>query len=109
MTEPKDYTEFWPFYLGEHKLKINRQLHFLGTSLGLFVLAYAVLTFHLALVPLAFVVGYAFAWFGHFVFEKNKPATFKYPLWSLKSDWRMWKLILKGQLDDELKKYHLTP
>lgn len=94
----KTYEEFYLFYLKEHSNKICRLLHVIGTT---FVLA-LVLTSIIHLNPywLIFVplTGYGFAWAGHFFFEKNVPATFTYPLWSLKSDFKMYFDILTGKL-----------
>ncbi|MCA9623738.1 MAG: DUF962 domain-containing protein, partial [Myxococcales bacterium] len=76
----KSFTEFWPFYVREHKKAINRKLHFAGTTAALATLATAVLTKRGRVALLAPVFGYGAAWVGHFLFEKNRPATFKYPL-----------------------------
>jgi len=93
------FSEFYPFYLREHSNRTCRRLHFIGTSLVVVLLVKVVLTgwwSGLILLPL---VGYGFAWVGHFLFEKNRPATFKYPLYSLMGDWVMWKDILTGKID----------
>jgi hypothetical protein len=99
MNRIQTYSEFWPFYLGEHKNVLNRRLHFIGSSLGIALLISAIILKSGWLVLGAFVVGYAFAWVGHFFIEKNRPATFKYPLWSFISDWRLWYLMLTNRLD----------
>ncbi|NVK22863.1 MAG: DUF962 domain-containing protein [Kangiellaceae bacterium] len=99
------FQEFWPFYLGEHRLPSNRLLHYLGTVLSLVLLIYFIVNnmwLWLLLVPVA---GYGFAWFGHFVIEKNRPATFSYPLWSLRGDYKMFFMALTGQLKKEWPKY----
>lgn len=89
--------EFYPFYLSEHKNGISRILHFTGTLLVILLLP-AALLFHqpemLLLIP---VIGYGFAWVGHYFFEKNKPATFKYPLYSLASDFMLFMDLLGGK------------
>jgi len=90
------YEDFWPYYVSEHRDPICRRLHFVGTSL---VMAMAL---NPLLWPALPVAGYGFAWVGHFFFEKNRPATFDYPLWSLRADFRMWKRIAAGQMDAEL-------
>ena len=93
----KTYKEFYPFYLSEHKNKTSRILHFIGTSLVFALIAVAIYnnwSWKWFLVP---VVGYGFAWVGHAFFEKNKPATFKYPLWSLISDFKLFFDILFGK------------
>lgn len=97
----KDYRtleEFYPYYLGEHSNRTCRRLHFVGTTLGLLMVLVAVTTRTWWLIGLAFFQGYAFAWIGHFFFEHNKPATFKYPWLSYKGDWRMWWDMLKGKI-----------
>jgi len=90
-----DFEEFWPFYLGEHSLPATRQFHFLGTTVGLVLLSFG----QWIAAP---IVAYGCAWAGHFVFEKNKPATFRHPLWSFRGDFRMYKMMLLGELDAEL-------
>ena len=82
------YEEFWPFYVSQHRHPLNRGLHFLGTTLVLVLAVAAVLVSPLWLLA-APVAGYGFAWIGHLVFEKNKPATLTHPLWSLRGDFRM--------------------
>ena len=90
--------EFYPYYLSEHSNTMNRRLHFIGSSLGLATFVFGLLTLKLGLMLLSFVIGYAFAWVGHFFFEHNKPATFKYPWLSYKGDWRMWGQIATGKI-----------
>lgn len=90
--------EFYPYYLGEHANPTCRRLHFVGSSLGLLILAYALVTGTYWLIAVALVQGYAFAWVGHFFFEHNKPATFKYPLLSWRGDWLMWWHMLTGRI-----------
>jgi hypothetical protein len=92
------FAEFWPFYLGEHNHPVNRRLHAVGTSLALLLLVALVAKgawLWLGLVPL---VGYGFAWVGHFAFEKNKPASFAHPLYSFRGDLKLWALALTGRL-----------
>lgn len=94
----KTFDEFYPFYLSEHSNRTCRRLHFIGSALVLMILIYSLVTARwLALLTLP-VVGYGFAWVGHFFFEKNRPATFTYPLYSLIADWVMFKNILIGRL-----------
>ncbi len=95
---------FWPFYLHEHSRATNRLLHFVGSTLGLVLAAVALGTGTYILLIGALVSGYAFAWFGHFFIEKNRPATFNYPLKSFISDWRMWYTMLTGKIGSELRK-----
>ncbi len=97
--------EFWPFYLHEHSSARNRLLHFIGSSLGLIIFAVGLGLGNYVLVIPALISGYAFAWFGHFFIEKNRPATFRYPLKSFLSDWRMWFTMATGRIAAELKKH----
>ena len=98
MTRFDSLAEFYPFYLGEHSNRTCRRLHFIGSSLTLGCLAALLLTGQWFWLPAAFVCGYGFAWIGHFAFEKNRPATFKHPLYSFVSDWIMYKDILTGKI-----------
>jgi len=84
------FSEFYPFYLGEHCNKVNRRLHLIGTTNSIALAMYGLMTGFYVLLLAAMLQGYAFAWIGHFWFEKNKPATFKHPLYSLMGDFRMW-------------------
>ena len=90
--------EFYPFYLSEHSNRTSRRLHFVGTTLGLCWLTSAVVTLNPWLLLAGLVCGYAFAWVGHFFFEKNRPATFTYPFYSFAGDWVMWSEILRGKI-----------
>lgn len=92
------FAEFYPYYLQEHSNDICRRLHYVGSLLVLSVLGYAISQQQWQVLWLLPVVGYGFAWVGHFVFEKNKPATFKYPLYSLLGDWVMLKDALTGRI-----------
>lgn len=111
MSTEKVYTSFWefyPYYLTEHARPINRTLHFIGTSLVIFCFAYAVYTGNAKYLMAMPLFGYGFAWFGHFVLEKNKPATFKYPFYSLGSDFVMFFHILTGQINKKVDEAHTT-
>ncbi len=99
----KSLREFYPYYLTEHLDQTNRRLHYLGTSLVILVLIYATVTMQFSKIAYGPFVAYPFAWVGHFFFELNKPATFKYPLWSLASDFIMYFSWLRGTLDAEIK------
>lgn len=88
------FREFYPFYLGEHRHPVSRRLHVIGTSASLVIAVFAVATGRWALVPAALVVGYGFAWLGHFAFEKNRPATFRHPLYSMRGDFTMLRDVL---------------
>lgn len=92
------FEEFYPFYLAEHGDRTSRRLHFLGTTLALLVLIYAVASGRWLVLILVPVVGYGFAWVGHYRFEKNRPATFKHPLYSLMGDFRLWFDMLRGRV-----------
>ncbi len=81
---------------------VNRALHYVGTISAATTLAAAVVTLNPFLLPLVPVVGYAPPWIGHFIIEKNRPATFTYPLWSLRGDLRMLRLAVTGQLKEQL-------
>ena len=94
----KSFREFWPFYLGEHSKPVTRLLHCIGTLAAIGVAVALVVVGKWWLFPLALLPGYAFAWIGHFFVEKNRPATFTYPLWSFMGDWKMMALILTGRL-----------
>ncbi len=93
----KTLKEFYPFYLTEHVNPVCRTLHFIGTSLLLADAIYALVSQQYWLLWLVPIIGYGFAWMGHFAFEKNKPATFQYPLYSLASDFIMFKDLLIGK------------
>lgn len=92
------FAEFYPFYLSQHANVMCRRLHFIGSLLVLVVIAYAIVTRNLLWLLAVPFVGYGFAWLGHFAFEKNKPATFTYPLYSLRGDWVMFFQILSGKI-----------
>lgn len=92
------FAEFYPYYLEEHRHPTCRRLHYVGSLLVLVVLGYALISgqwLWLLALPL---IGYGFAWVGHFAFERNRPATFQYPLYSLMGDWVMLKDMLTGRI-----------
>ena len=95
------FREFYPFYLSEHRNPTCRRLHFAGSTLVLAAVAAAIVTRNPWWLLLAPVAGYGFAWVGHFVFEKNRPATFTYPAWSLMGDWVMYWQLLTGRIPFE--------
>lgn len=96
------YREFWPHYLEAHQDARSRALHYLGTCCGLVLLVLATMRRDWRLAAFAFIPGYGLAWLGHAAFERNRPATFRHPLWSLYSDLRMFALWLGGRLPSEL-------
>lgn len=89
--------DFYPYYLAEHQKTPTRVLHFLGTLFVIALLTFFIVTGHFFLLILMPVVGYGFAWVSHLYFERNKPATFKYPLYSLASDFVLFWHLLTGQ------------
>jgi hypothetical protein len=99
----RTYEEFWPYYVSEHRKPATRALHLVGTSLVIASLLAAALRspWWLLVAPLA---GYGPAWFAHFFVEKNRPATFTYPGWSLRADFRMFGLMLRGRMAPEVER-----
>ena len=96
--EYRSLAEFYPFYLSQHASRTNRRLHFIGTSLVIGLMLAAILRGNWLLLLLLPIAGYGFAWLGHFAFEKNKPATFQYPFYSLACDFVMYKDMLLGRI-----------
>lgn len=99
----KTYSAFFSFYLGEHSNPVCRFLHYIGSTLALTCVAIAIKEHNAWWLLVAPICGYSFAWFGHFFIEKNKPATFTYPLWSLMGDYHMYFLFLIGALDKRMQ------
>jgi hypothetical protein len=102
------FEQFWPYYLQEHSSGLNRRLHQVGTTAAVATLAAAAVLRRPSIVPLALVAGYGPAWVGHFIIERNRPATFTYPAWSLLGDFRMNFMMWNGTLDDEMRRLGLT-
>lgn len=102
--EYKSFAEFWPYYVSEHRKPATRVLHAVGTTIGLVFMASVIAVGKWWLFPLGLIPGYALAWTGHFVIEKNKPATFKYPLWSFMGDWKMLAYMITGRMSKEVKR-----
>lgn len=92
------FGDFYPYYLSEHRNPICRRLHFAGSTLVLLCAALALATANAWWLAGALISGYGFAWIGHFFFEHNRPATFKYPVYSLMGDWAMYKDLLTGRI-----------
>lgn len=101
----ESFSEFFPFYLSEHSHPLNRWLHFTGTTLGAAILVAASTIWTPWTALLAPVVGYGFAWFGHFMVERNEPASFSHPWWSFLGDLRMYGLMLTGRAEKALEDY----
>lgn len=95
------FADFWPFYVRQHAHPRTRMLHAIGSVLAVVLigLAFAVNLWFLLAAP---VVGYAFAWYGHFFVEHNKPATFGHPFYSLAADYRMLYLMMAGRMEEEV-------
>jgi hypothetical protein len=106
--EPRSFEEFWPFYVGEHRNQTSRTLHYIGTSAGYAIALTSVATLNPLLMPVALVAGYGPAWVGHYVFEKNKPASFKYPLWSFMGDMKMLAYGVTGRMGGEIARLEKT-
>jgi hypothetical protein len=99
------FREFWPFYLGEHRKRLTRSLHLFGTDAAVIAIVFALVERNPRLVLAGVVIAYGSAWVSHFFIERNRPATFTYPLWSLAADWKMWALARTGRLDAELRRH----
>ena len=98
MSEFTRFHEFYPYYLGEHRNRMCRRLHFIGSTLVILIVLLAIVGGEPRWLWLAPVAGYGFAWVGHYVYEKNRPATFRHPLYSLMGDWVMYWEILRGKV-----------
>lgn len=99
----RSFSEFWPFYVAEHSKPGTRLLHLIGTLLATSTMIYFVVAGRWWLFPLGLIPGYAFAWFAHFVVEKNKPASFQYPLWSFAADYKMVAMMIVGRMNREVE------
>jgi len=111
---PKDagfrsFAEFYPFYLSEHRHPVSRALHYAGTWGSVLSLAAFIATGEWWWLAVSAVSGYSFAWLGHFRFERNRPATFRYPFYSLASDFRMWWELNLGKLKFSERRVDRTP
>lgn len=104
----KSFSQFWPHYVAEHSRPQTRLLHLIGTTIALGWIVYFAAVGRWWFIPLALIPGYGLAWVGHFFIEKNKPATFQYPLWSFMGDYKMIWLMLTGKIDGEVKRVSKT-
>ena len=109
MTAHRSFADFWPHYLREHSRPGTRALHFAGTGLVLLLAGAALLSGEWLLLPAVPLAGYGFAWASHAAVERNRPATFTHPLWSLAADFRMFFLWLTGGLGGELARAVVDP
>lgn len=98
------YGQFWPYYLREHSRPATRSVHYFGTGMALLCLCAGLATGVWWLFPMALVAGYGPAWFAHYFVERNRPATFTYPVWSLVSDFKMAICWTVGRLEHELER-----
>lgn len=101
MSRYNSFAEFWPHYVAEHSKPSTRLFHLVGTAIALACVVYFIATGRWWLFPLAFIPGYGAAWIAHFFIEKNKPATFQYPLWSFMGDYKMIFMMLTGRMGRE--------
>lgn len=102
MKTHRSFAEFWPFYLREHARPATRAFHYAGTTIVVLIAIVVLLTGNAWLLIAMPIAGYAFAWASHAAIERNRPATFTYPAWSLAADFKMWWLWLTGRIDAEL-------
>lgn len=98
------FAEFWPYYLAEHSKPETRAIHAIGTTASVACIAALIAKRKWKLLPLAFIPGYGAAWLSHFLVEKNRPATFDYPLWSFISDYKMIGMMIAGKMDREVER-----
>ena len=109
MDRYRSFADFWPYYLREHAKRRTRTLHYAGTSLVVLIAAAAIAMGNWWLLLAMPLAGYGFAWFSHAAVERNRPATFTYPRWSLYADFKMWWLWLTGRLGPELEAAGVQP
>lgn len=102
--EFRSFAEFWPYYVREHSKPATRRWHFAGTSLALICALKAVATGKPGWLLVGLLAGYGPAWYSHYVIEKNRPATFRHPLWSLRADFVMWGRMIGGTMEAEVAK-----
>jgi hypothetical protein len=105
----RTFSDFWPHYLREHSRRGTRALHFAGTTLAILFIVAALVSGRPRLLFVALVGAYGLAWIGHFFVEHNRPATFRHPWWSLAGDFKMYGLMWRGRLGDELARIGRSP
>lgn len=105
----RTFEDFWPFYVSQHRRHGTRVMHFVGTTLGLAMLLRAASTGNAIFILSGLAAGYGFAWAGHYFIEKNRPATFAYPLWSFFGDLRMYWLMWQGKMTAEVERLGYGP
>lgn len=103
-TSIRSFQEFWPFYLREHRHPATRFWHFCGTTAAIVLLVVAIVLRQWTWVIGVPLCGYGFAWISHLFIEHNRPASFKYPLWSLLGDLKMWGLTVTGRMKHEVRR-----
>ena len=109
MQPSPDYNSFWPAYLAAHSRPVTRAIHMAGTAASILLVLAAVAFRNIWLLVAAVIAGYGFAWLSHGIVERNRPVTFRHPLWSIFSDFRMLFLWLSGRLGGELARHGIDP
>jgi hypothetical protein len=109
MADKSSFNNFWPYYLQEHARPATRALHYAGTSIVVLLLAALPFAGKWWIAPALPLAGYGFAWIGHGLIERNRPATFRHPLWSLRADFRMWFRFLTGRMGADLARAGIRP
>lgn len=107
MISPNEFYEFWLEYLHAHELLATRLWHFVGTSAALVSLLLALITWNWIYIVVALIVSYGCSWMGHFVVEGNRPLTFRRPLWSIRADLLLFRLMLTRGLTESINTFKL--
>lgn len=109
MSDMTGFNDFWPYYLQEHARPATRAMHYAGTTLSVLLLGGLTVSGRWWMIPALPLAGYGFAWVAHCFIERNRPATFRYPLWSLRADFRMWFRFLTGRMSRDLARAGVRP